>query len=80
MLPISTSSPTIAGALTPSFNQAGSTFAFQTDSPKRDFAVLGATMTVGLKKNLRAQVNYNAEVGRGNYTAHYANAGLRWEF
>jgi outer membrane lipase/esterase len=66
--------------LNASLSQAGSTFNFQTESPQRDFAVLGASMTVGLKKNLRAQVSYNAEVGRGNYTAHYANAGLRWEF
>jgi outer membrane autotransporter protein len=66
--------------LNASLSQAGSTFTFQTESPQRDFAVLGAAMTVGLKKNLRAQVSYNAEVGRGDYTAHYANAGLRWEF
>jgi hypothetical protein len=35
---------------------------------------------VGLKKNLYAQVNYNAEVGRGNSTAQFVNAGLRYEF
>jgi outer membrane autotransporter protein len=61
-------------------SQGGSAFAFQTDAAKRDFAVLGASVTVGLKKNLWAQVDYNAEVGRGNYTAHYVNAGLRLEF
>lgn len=61
-------------------NQGSSTFTFKTDSPKRDFAVVGASITLGLKKNLYAQVNYNAEVGRGNSTAHYVNAGLRLEF
>ncbi len=61
-------------------NQGSSTFTFKTDSPKRDFAVVGGTLVAGLTKNLTAQVNYNVEVGRGNYTAHYVNAGLRLEF
>ncbi|HLD46743.1 MAG TPA: autotransporter outer membrane beta-barrel domain-containing protein [Desulfobaccales bacterium] len=55
-------------------------FTFQTDAVKRNFAVVGASVTLGIKKNLYAQVNYNAEVGRGNSTAHYLNAGLRWAF
>ncbi len=61
-------------------NQAGSTFTFKTDAPARDFAVLGAGVNVGVKKNLFLQANYNAEVGRRRSTAHYLNAGLRWEF
>ena len=61
-------------------SQAGSTFNFQTDSPKRDFALVGANVTANLTKRLSAQVNYNAELGRGNYTAHFVNAGIRWEF
>ncbi|HEY9074394.1 MAG TPA: autotransporter outer membrane beta-barrel domain-containing protein, partial [Desulfobaccales bacterium] len=63
-----------------SLSQTGSTFSFQTDAAQRNFAVLGASVTVGIKKNLQAQINYNAEVGRSNYTAHYLNAGLRYEF
>ncbi len=58
----------------------GSSFAFTTDTPHRNFAVLGANVNVLTRKNLKIQVDYNAEVGRGNYTAHYVSAGLRWEF
>jgi len=61
-------------------SQAGSTFNFRTDDPERNFAVVGASVTVGIQKNLVAQVNYSAEVGRTNYTAHNVNAGLRFEF
>ncbi len=60
--------------------QTGNTFLFRTNSPSRDFAVLGAGLAVGLKKNLTLQVNYNAEVGRGDYTPHVVSAGLRFEF
>jgi len=45
-----------------------------------DFAALAASYTVGLAKNLYAQVNYNAEVGRSNSTVQSVNAGLRFEF
>jgi len=63
-----------------SLSQAGSTFAFQTDSPRRNFAVAGANVTIMTQKNLKVRLDYNAEVGRGNYTAHNLNAGVRWEF
>ena len=66
--------------LNASLSQGSSTFNFQTDVAKRNFAVVGANVTVGLTKNLYAQVNYNAEVGRGNYAAQNINAGLRLEF
>lgn len=61
-------------------SQAGSTFNFQSDAPARDFAVLGATVAGELRQNLWARLNYSAEVGRGGYTAHYLQAGLRFEF
>jgi len=61
-------------------SQGSSTFAWQTERPRRDFAVVGANLTLGIRKNVRAQLDYNAEVGRGNFTAHSLNAGLRWEF
>jgi len=61
-------------------SQGGSTFSFQTDAAERNFAVVGGSLTMGLKENLWALVNYSAEVGRGNYTAHFVNAGLRYEF
>jgi len=60
--------------------QTGGTLSYDTASPRRDFAVLGAGVAVGLKKNLYLQTNYNAEVGRGNSSAHFVSAGLRWEF
>ena len=61
-------------------SQFSSPFNFQTDAAKRNFAVIGATLAARLKNNLWAQANYNVEVGRGNYTAHYLTAGLRYEF
>jgi uncharacterized protein with beta-barrel porin domain len=66
--------------LNASLSQFSSPFNFQTDAAKRNFAVLGATLAAGLKNNLWAQANYNVEVGRGNYTAHYLTAGLRYQF
>ena len=66
--------------LNASLSQGSSTFNFQTDAAKRNYALVGASVTVGLKKNLYAQVNYNAEVGRSNSTAQFVNAGLRYEF
>lgn len=62
------------------FSQTGNTFTFQTKNPGRNFAVAGANVTVWTRKNLQVRIDYNAEVGRRNYTAHYLNAGLRYEF
>ncbi len=61
-------------------SQAGSTFNFVTDAAHRNFAVLGADVTIATRNNLKVQLDYNAEVGRGNYTAHYVSAGVRWQF
>jgi uncharacterized protein YhjY with autotransporter beta-barrel domain len=61
-------------------SQGGSTSGFQTATSARNFAVLGANFTLTASKNLKVQVDYNAEVGRGNYTAHYVSGGLRYEF
>ena len=61
-------------------SQAGNGFNYLTSAAHRDFAVLGADITIATRKNLKVQLDYNAEVGRGNYTAHYISAGLRWEF
>ena len=66
--------------LNASLSQTGSTFNFQADAAKRNFAVVGASLNLGLQGNLWVQVNYNAEVGRGSYTAQFVNAGLRYEF
>lgn len=56
------------------------TFNFQTDAAKRNYALVGVSVTVGLKENLYAQASYNAEAGRSNSTVKFVNAGLRYEF
>ncbi len=61
-------------------SQAGSSFIFQTDIPHRNFAVVGGNVNLVAKKTLKVQLDYNAEVGRGNYTAHSLSGGVRWEF
>jgi outer membrane autotransporter protein len=61
-------------------SQAGGAFSFQTEAPTRNFAVLGAGLEVQCGEKFFLQATYNAEVGREHTTAHYLNAGLRWEF
>lgn len=62
-------------------SQVGIPFTYDfTGAQARNFAVVGADVTIATKKNLKVQLDYNAEVGRGNYMAHYVRAGLRWEF
>ncbi len=61
-------------------SQAGNTFTFQTDSPRRNFALLGANLNILTQGNLQVHLDYSAEVGRGNYTAHYLSGGMRWQF
>ena len=51
-----------------------------TEEPHRDYATLGTNITLGIKKNVRAQLDYNVEVGRGTSITHSLTAGLRWEF
>jgi outer membrane autotransporter protein len=67
-------------SLNANLSQGSIPFTFQTDAAERNFGVVGANVTMGIKKNLYAQINYNAEVGRGNSTVQYVNAGLRYEF
>lgn len=43
-------------------SQAGSTFAFTTDTPHRNFAVVGANANMLTRQNLKVQLDYNAEV------------------
>jgi outer membrane autotransporter protein len=64
-----TSFPITAGACT-----------WQTDKPQRNYALVGADVTLNFRKNMLAYLNYNAEVGRGNNTAQYINTGLRINF
>ncbi|MHB9072264.1 MAG: autotransporter domain-containing protein [Desulfobaccales bacterium] len=66
--------------LNASLSQGSSSSSFQTDAAKRNFALAGVSVTAGLRKNLYAQVNFNAEVGRTGSTAQFINAGLRYEF
>jgi autotransporter-associated beta strand protein len=66
--------------LNASLSQGSSSFSFQTDAAKPNFALVGASVTAGLRKNLYAQVNFNAELGRTGSTAQFINTGLRYEF
>jgi uncharacterized protein with beta-barrel porin domain len=66
--------------LNASLSQGGSGCSFQTDAAGRNYALVGASVTAALKQNLYAQINYNAEVGRGNATGQAVTAGLRYEF
>jgi outer membrane autotransporter protein len=66
--------------LNASLSQGGSTFTWQTNAAGQNFALVGASLTAGLKENLYAQINFNAEVGRRHATAQFFNAGLRYEF
>jgi hypothetical protein len=66
--------------LNASLSQGSSTFTWQTDAAGQNFALVGASLTAGLRENLYAQVNYNAKVGRKNASAQFLNAGLRYEF
>jgi outer membrane lipase/esterase len=63
-----------------SLSQGGSALTYKTDAAKRNFALVGASVTARLKSNLYAQANFNAEIGRGNSQAQAFNAGLRYEF
>ncbi len=66
--------------LNANLSQGSSSFSFQTDTAKRNFALVGTIVTAGLRKNLYAQLNFNAEIGRTGSTAQFINAGLRYEF
>jgi uncharacterized protein with beta-barrel porin domain len=66
--------------LNASLSQGSSSFTWQTDAAGQNFALVGASLTAGLRENLYAQVNFNAEVGRRNATAQFFNVGLRYEF
>jgi outer membrane lipase/esterase len=61
-------------------SQGGSTFTFQTDAPRRDFAVVGAKLDLLTRGNLQFSLNYNAEVGRASSLAQSIYTGVRWSF
>lgn len=46
----------------------------------QDFGVIGADITLLTHKNLTFRIDYDAELGRANHTAHYVSRRLRWEF
>ena len=66
--------------LNASLSQVGSAFNFQTDAANKDFAAVGANVTILTEKNFKVQINYQSEVGRGVSIAPAVNAGLRGEF
>jgi len=61
-------------------SQTGGTFSYRTESPRRDFAVLGAGVAVEVKHNVFLQANYNTEVGQSNNSTHNVSGVLRWSF
>jgi len=61
-------------------SQGSATCTWQTDKAARDFAVVGGNLTVGIKKNLAAQANYNVELGKGKEINHFLNIGVRYQF
>ncbi len=58
----------------------GPTFTFVPSGMAKDFAVLGADITLATCNNLKFRIDYNAEVARANSAAHYISGGMRWEF
>ncbi|MDA8308095.1 MAG: autotransporter domain-containing protein [Deltaproteobacteria bacterium] len=63
-----------------SLNGIGTPFTFQTQQLGRNFAVLGASLTMFSGKNFSVQLDSNAELGRDNYAAYTVDAGLRFHF
>ncbi|MEW6386615.1 MAG: autotransporter-associated beta strand repeat-containing protein [Thermodesulfobacteriota bacterium] len=61
-------------------SQGSTVFPFQTESPKRNFAVVGAGLSARLSKETYAYVSYTAEVGRTNSSAQSLTAGLQIRF
>lgn len=61
-------------------SQGSPVFTFRTDSPERDFAVVGTSLTLAARKDLKVRLDYSVEAGQDHYTAHYLSAGVRWEF
>jgi len=66
--------------LSASLSQGSSTMTYQTAIPGRNYALVGVSIAANLHKSIYAQVNYSAEVGRGNATNQFVNTGLRFEF
>jgi uncharacterized protein with beta-barrel porin domain len=63
-----------------SLNGIGTPFTFQTQQLGRNFAVVGASLTMFSGKNFSVQLDSNAELGRDNYAAYTVDAGLRFHF
>jgi len=66
--------------LSASLSQGSSTLTYQAAAAGRNYALVGGSITAKLHKRVYAQVNYSAEVGRGNATNQFVNIGLRFEF
>ncbi len=64
------------------FSQSGlgPVFTFTSANLGRDFGVVGFDVTLLTRKDLRFRIDYSAEVGRSDWSAHYISGGLKWEF
>lgn len=61
-------------------NNSDSKFSIQTSSPERNFAVVGAGVSVMMFENVMLYLNYDAEVGQEHFAAQGINGGVRMEF
>jgi hypothetical protein len=66
--------------LSASLSLRSSTLTYQTTAAVLNYAQVGGSITTKLHKNVYAQVNYNAEVDRGNATNQFINSWLRPDF
>jgi outer membrane autotransporter protein len=63
------------------FNEAAlGSFQAKTNTPERDFALLGAGVTTYFSELVSAYLNYDTQVGQDSFLAHGVNGGVRFEF
>ncbi len=61
-------------------NGAGGPFTVQSPNIGRDSAIIGATIDFTFSETFGANLGYEAELGRDNYSRHSIHGGLRWSF
>ena len=60
--------------------QGSSAFSVQTDSPARDFGLLGAGFSVLLSDSISTYLDYQTQVWQKNFSTHSVNGGVRVGF
>jgi len=59
---------------------SGASFDYLTAAPGRDNVYAGAGVTAQIGRNWNANLFYNADFGRQDFTSHMISGGLGWEF